>query len=122
MEELRMDNELVPVTKIAVFRGGKIRKTIHKNEWWFSVVDVIEVLTDSTKPRDYWYAMKTRVKNEDGIELSTNCRQLKLQSSDGKYYQTDCANTEGMLRSEVVTFCHGLNLKKAPSCRHFGDN
>jgi DNA-damage-inducible protein D len=85
-------------TNIAVFRGKEIRKTIHKNEWWFSVVDVVSVLTDSVNPRDYWYKMKLRVKDEDGLELSTLCRQLKLQSTDGKYYETDCANTETMFR------------------------
>ncbi|MFZ2969637.1 MAG: Bro-N domain-containing protein [Minisyncoccia bacterium] len=85
-------------TKIALFKGKRIRKTLFQDEWWFSVVDVVEALTDSTKPRDYWYAMKTRVKSEAGIELSTICRQLKLESSDGKRYETDCANTEGIFR------------------------
>ena len=84
--------------KIALFKGKKIRRTLYQNEWWFSVVDVVEALTDSTKPRDYWYAMKVRVKSEDGLELSTICRQLKLESSDGKKYETDCANTEGVFR------------------------
>ena len=56
----------------------------------FSVVDVIEVLTDSDKPRDYWYRLKQREKESSGIELSTNCRQLKLKSGDGKEYETDC--------------------------------
>ncbi len=83
---------------IAIFRGKTIRKIIFQKEWWFSVVDIVEVLTDSTKPRVYWNAMKTRVKSDDGIELSTICRQLKLMSADGKYYETDCANTEGMFR------------------------
>ncbi len=73
-------------TKIALFKGKKVRRIIYNNEWWFSVVDVIEVLTDSNKPRVYWHAMKVRVRDEDGIELSTNCRQLKLISSDGKKY------------------------------------
>jgi len=84
--------------QIAIFRGRKIRKTIYQNEWWFSVVDIIEALTDSAKPSIYWSAMKARVKNEDGIQLFTICRQLKLISSDGKYYETDCANTEGIFR------------------------
>ncbi len=83
---------------IAVFRGREIRKTIHNNEWWFSVVDVILVLTESANPRDYWYKMKIRVKTEDGLELSTFCRQLKLESPDGKKYETDCANIEGIFR------------------------
>jgi len=90
--------EKIPTTKIALFRGKKIRKAIHQNEWWFSVVDVIEALTDSSDPNDYWYKMKIRVKNEDEIELSTICRRLKLESTDGKKYETDCANTEGMFR------------------------
>lgn len=85
-------------TKIALFKGKKIRRTLFQNEWWFSVVDVIEVLTDSTQPSKYWTAMKTRVKNDDGIELSTICRQLKLISTDGKKYATDCANTENIFR------------------------
>ncbi len=86
------------MTKIALFKGTEIRKTLHNNEWWFSVVDVIEALTDSTDSRDYWYRMKVRVKKEDEIQLSTICRQLKLPSSDGKKYETDCANTEGIFR------------------------
>lgn len=69
-----------------------------KNEWWFSVVDVVGALTDSNKPRVYWNAMKTRVKQHEGFELSTVCRQLKLRSSDGKDYLTDCSNTEGIFR------------------------
>jgi len=84
--------------KIAIFKGKKIRRLIHENEWYFSVIDVVEALTDSVKPRVYWNAMKTRVKSQDGIELSTICRQLKLESSDGKKYTTDCANTEGIFR------------------------
>ncbi|MBN1869231.1 MAG: Bro-N domain-containing protein [Candidatus Omnitrophica bacterium] len=86
------------LTKISVFKGKQVRKTIYKNEWWFSVVDVVEVLTDSVNPRDYWYKMKIRVKDESGVELSTICRQLKLESSDGKKYETDCASTEGIFR------------------------
>jgi len=68
----------IETTKIALFKGRKIRKTIYQNEWWFSVVDVVEVLTDSIDPNDYWYKMKIRVKNEEKIELSTNCRQPKF--------------------------------------------
>jgi len=66
--------------------------------WYFSVVDVVAALTESVNPRDYWFKMKIRVKNEDGLELSTICRQLKLPAADRKKYATDCANTEGLLR------------------------
>ncbi|PJC30228.1 phage antirepressor protein, partial [Candidatus Roizmanbacteria bacterium CG_4_9_14_0_2_um_filter_39_13] len=85
-------------TKIALFKGKKIRKTLFQNEWWFSVTDVIFALTDSTDPRDYWYRMKIRVKEEGGFEPSTICRQLKLEASDGKMRETDCADTEGLFR------------------------
>src|SRR3989339_1373416 len=90
--------DLNTTTKIAIFKGKKIRKILHANEWWFSVVDVIEALTDSAKPSVYWSAMKARVKQEDGFQLSTICKQLKLEASDGKKYETDCADTEGIFR------------------------
>ena len=85
------------IVKLAVFEGKQIRKTIHNDEWWFSVVDVVAVLTDSADPKDYWYRIKKREKLS-GVELSTICRQLKLTSAVGKKYATDCANTEGLLR------------------------
>ena len=64
----------------------------------FSIVDVVGVLTNSANPRDYWFKMKQRVKIEDGLELSTICRQLKLKATDGKMRETDCANTLNLLR------------------------
>src|SRR3990170_6064582 len=85
-------------TKIAIFRGKKVRRIIYKNEWWFSVIDIVAVLTDSVNPRDYWFKMKIRVKSEDGLELSTICRQLKMQAPDGKMRITDAANVQGLLR------------------------
>jgi prophage antirepressor-like protein len=85
-------------TAIALFEGKKIRKVIQNGEWWFSVVDVVQVLTDSSNPNDYWYRAKIRVKDEERLELSTICRQLKLEAPDGKNYETDCANREGILR------------------------
>ena len=66
--------------KIAIFKGKQIRRIIHNNEWWFSVVDIVEALTDSLNPNDYWYKMKIRVKDEGGFELSTICRQMKLET------------------------------------------
>jgi len=86
------------ITKIAIFKKKRVRKTIYQDEWWFSVVDVIEALTDSDRSSAYWTAMKARVKSEDGFELSTICRQLKLLAPDGKMRETDCADTEGIFR------------------------
>ena len=85
-------------TQIALFKGKEIRKTIHGNEWWFSVVDIIAALTDSNKPRDYWYRMKKREKESSGTDLSTFCRQLKMPSSDGKMYMAEVVNTENAFR------------------------
>ncbi len=85
-------------TKIAIFQGKQIRRTLVEDEWWFSVVDVIAFLTDSKNPRDYWHKMKIREKSDSNTELSTICRQLKLMAPDGKQRETDCANTEGIFR------------------------
>ncbi len=93
-----MSSPLVPENHIVVFNDRTIRRIFIDDLWWFSVIDVIQTLTDSVNPRDYWYKMKSRVKDEDGIELSTICRQLKLQAPDGKMRETDCANTEGLFR------------------------
>jgi DNA-damage-inducible protein D len=86
------------LANIALFDGKKIRKVLVDNEWWFSVVDVISVLTDSQNSRDYWHKMKTREKKESEIELSTICRQFKLMAPDGKQRATDCASLEGIFR------------------------
>ena len=68
-----------------------------EEEWYFSVVDVVDVLTESPNPNNYWKVLKNRLKKE-GSQLVTNCNQLKMQSSDGKFYKTDCMNTEQLLR------------------------
>jgi hypothetical protein len=83
---------------MVVFNSKSIRRVWHHEEWWFSVIDVVAVLTKSTNPRDYWYKMKIRVDVEEGSELSTNCRQFKLEAPDGKLRETDCANTETLFR------------------------
>ena len=72
-------------TRLSVFEGIEIRKTFIVDEWWFSVIDVVALLTESTNPRDYWYRMKKRVFDESSIELSTNCRQLKLKASSAHF-------------------------------------
>ena len=81
-----------------LFKGRKIRRLMFNNEWWFSVVDVCGALAESTNARDYWYRVKSRVEDEEKIQLSTICRQLKLEADDGKMRETDCANTEGLFR------------------------
>lgn len=85
---------------IKLFEGNQIRSVwdSEQEEWYFSVVDVVAVLTESDKPRDYWYRVKKRMSDEEKSELSTICRQLKLMSSDGKKYNTDVADMQGIFR------------------------
>lgn len=85
-------------TQIAIFRNKKVRKQIHRGEWWFSIIDIIEILVGSERPRKYWNDLKTKLIKEGFSELSDFIGQLKLTSSDGKKYLTDCANTETMFR------------------------
>ncbi|WP_195553503.1 BRO-N domain-containing protein [Bacteroides eggerthii] len=84
---------------IKLFEEKKVRTIWDDKEekWYFSIVDVVGILTDSPNPRNYWKVLKNRLKKE-GSELVTNCNQLKLVSSDGKYYKTDVADTEQILR------------------------
>jgi hypothetical protein len=82
---------------IAVFRGKEIRKTLYNNEWWFSIVDVCAVLTESTDAGAYWRKLKQRLR-EEGSEVVTFCHGLKLLAPDGKLRETDCANAETMFR------------------------
>jgi len=84
-------------TKIVLFKNKQVRKTLHNNEWWFSVVDVCEVLTDSIDPGAYWRKLKQRL-SEEGSEVVTFCHGLKLRAPDGKMRETDCADAEGVFR------------------------
>jgi hypothetical protein len=88
-------NEEKEETHIAIFNGNTIRRKLINNTWFFSVVDIVGILTESEDPNDYWYRLKKRESETSETQLSTFCRQLKLKSSDGKEYETDCADTEG---------------------------
>lgn len=83
--------------QIAIFQGKSIRKTIHKDEWWFSIVDVIETLTDSADPKQYIKKMKQR-DPELFSKWGTICTPLELLAPDGKKRKTNCANTKGIFR------------------------
>ena len=87
-------------TQIKLFEEKKVRSVWDEEEqqWYFSVIDVVEVLTESVNPRDYWFKMKKRVHSEDGLELSTICRQFKMIAQDGKNRETDCANVKSLFR------------------------
>ena len=93
-----MKNKLETISNL--FENSTIRSVwdLEKEEYYFSVVDVINALTDSKNPNDYWYRLKTRMSYEEKSEVSTKCRQLKLKSKDGKYRETDVLDTKGILR------------------------
>ena len=93
-----MNDKLATITQL--FEGKEIRSIwdAEKEEYYFSVVDVILVLTDSSNPRDYWYRLKTRMTEEEKSEVSTKCRQLKMKAQDGKMRETDTLDTEGIFR------------------------
>lgn len=77
----------------------QVRKVMYEGRWFFSVIDVVGLLTESARPRAYWDAMKRRLADDEGFrEVSTNCRQLKMTAPDGKQRLTDCADTETLLR------------------------
>jgi len=92
------DRSLEPQGRIIVFGAKQIRRVWLDGEWLFSIVDIIGALSDSPNPRDYWYRMKRRERESSGVELSTFCRQLKLEAADGKKYQTEVVNTQGAFR------------------------
>ena len=92
-----MTNNQNPENHIALFKGKTIRRAIYQKEWWFSIVDVCEVLTNSPDAGAYWRKLKQRLRKE-GSEVVTFCYGLKLLSQDGKMRETDCADTETMFR------------------------
>ena len=85
--------------EIKIFEQNNIRSAYNEEQekWYFSVVDLIAILTESENPRKYWSVLKTCLKKE-GSELATNCSQLKMKAADGKFYKTDALDVEGCLR------------------------
>lgn len=87
-----------PKDKIVVFESKQVRRVWHNEEWWFAVVDVTEVLTESSNPSVYWRVLKKRLLDEGSDQTVTKCNGLKLKAADGKMRVTDCANTETLFR------------------------
>lgn len=92
-------NEKEKKQQIKLFENYKVRTLWNeeKEDWYFSVVDIVAILSESPNPRKYWSVLKTRLRKE-GSQLTTDCSQLKMKSADGKYYKTDVLDTEGVLR------------------------
>jgi len=92
------NNKLDTISNL--FKDKEIRSIwdSEKEDYYFSVVDVIAALTDSKDSKDYWYRLKIRMTEEEKSELSTKCRQLKMKAKDGKFRETDTLDTKGILR------------------------
>ena len=84
--------------ELVLFENSKIRRQMYNGEWYYSIVDVVDILTESKNPTDYWYQLRKRLETEEFSEVSTNCRQLKMIAKDGKRRTTDCANRETIFR------------------------
>jgi len=94
-----MDNAIEIQNRIAIFKGKQIRKVIHNNEWYFSIIDIIEALTGSANPRRYWSDLKRKLIEDEGFsQLYDKIVQLKLIANDGKMRETETANTETIFR------------------------
>jgi hypothetical protein len=86
---------MTKLNAIQLFENKKVRTIwdVEQEKWFISIIDVVEILTESPSPRKYWSVLKVKLKKE-GSQLATNCSQLKMQSSDGKFYKTDVADVE----------------------------
>lgn len=93
-----MATEIIPTNHIVVFNDQQIRRVMHNEEWFYSVIDIISALTDSKIPRRYWSDLKVKLTKEEEFQLYDFIVQLKLVAPDGKDRATDCANTEGVFR------------------------
>lgn len=91
------NNEIKESKELVLFENNKIRRQMYNGEWYYSIIDIIEILTESKDSSAYWRKLKQRL-NEEGNESVTNCHGLKMLSKDGKLRQTDCANRETIFR------------------------
>lgn len=100
------ENKINENKELVLFENSRIRRQMYNGEWYYSIVDIIEILTESKDPTDYWSKLKKRIDAEEFAELSTNCRQLKLVAKDGK-------NIEGKLGKPVVTSENAKDFRKS---------
>ncbi len=92
------NNEIKESKELVLFENNKIRRQMYNGEWYYSIIDIIEILTNSSRPRKYWDDLKKKLETEGFSELSENIGQLKMVAKDGKLRQTDCANRETIFR------------------------
>lgn len=92
------NNEIKESKELVLFENNKIRRQMYNGEWYYSIIDIIEILTNSSRPRKYWDDLKKKLETEGFSKLSENIGQLKMVAKDGKLRQTDCANRETIFR------------------------
>jgi hypothetical protein len=97
-------------TSIALFQEKTVRRVWHNEQWYYSIIDVIAVLTDNNRPRKYWNDLKTKLAEEGYAEVSEKIGQLKMEASDGKMRETDVADTR--TGKSVVSHTNFLDLPK----------
>ena len=85
-------------SKIILFQEKQVRRLWYHEQWFFSIIDVVGIFSESKDPQRYWSVLKSRLKKQEGLDVTTICSKLKMAGLDGKNYPTDCANTEGVLR------------------------
>lgn len=93
-----MNNELAENKELVLFENSRIRRKEYNGEWYYSIVDIIEILTESNRPRKYWDDLKKKIELEEDFEVSERIGQLKMVAKDGKNRLTDCANRETIFR------------------------
>ena len=96
--EIKEKNELTENKELVLFENAKIRRKEYNGEWYYSIIDIIEILTESKRPRKYWDDLKKKIENEENFELSEKIGRLKMIAKDGKNRETDCANRETIFR------------------------
>ena len=104
-------------TKLVVFQDKEIRRVLYRGEWYFSVIDVVEVLTGSSIPKRYWSDLKKKLVSEGFAEAYEKIVRLKMSASDGKLRETDCASTETMFRETGDKVATPENYLDAPESR-----
>jgi DNA-damage-inducible protein D len=97
-KEITMSNDKKPLTSVALFQEKTVRRVWFEDRWFFSVIDVIAILTDSDRPRKYWSDLKTKLIKEGYVEVSEKIGQLKMEAPDGKMRVTDAVDTTTLLR------------------------
>jgi len=117
-----MTKQALQVTRVAIFRNKKVRKIIYQNEWWFSIIDAIEALTETDRARKYWSDLKKKLSDEGYIEVSEKIGQLKLEAPDGNLRFRDSKNDPKNLGRVCAVCGKEIGVKLFPDKSYSGGN